>query len=387
MNDAVWSDLHKLYQTQDWINKPNLFAETAIHYFPKTGKILDLGAGQGQDSRYFASHGYTVVSTDLEESALVESADKLPDKLKSKMIIQRVDLRQPLPFQDGEFDVVYAHLSLHYFDIEMTYQILNQITRVLKPGGLLAFFVNSTTDPEYGTGRQLEPDFFQIDKTSKRYFSVASTRSFVSDFFQINLLDDLGETYKDAAKGVHHLIRFIGTKPTGLTGKYAVPCVGAILERDHNGEREVYLQTRWKPGGDPKYSGTLEFPIGRLDSAYENIFDTLSHEIKSEAGLTLRRIKNDTRMPVRSPQKDDQVFGFRPFCCVQQLKAGKPWIGFIFVCEVEPGETPRAQLSESKDPHWAKVSEVRKLFEKSPEKFFSLELPAWEYYFSKEGEA
>ncbi|HMI09616.1 MAG TPA: hypothetical protein VK497_04465 [Candidatus Saccharimonadales bacterium] len=54
----------------------------------------------------------------------------------------------------------------------------------------------------------------------------------------------------------------------------------------------------------------------------------------------------------------------------------------MFICEVEPGE-PVAQLSEAKDAKWMKVSEVEKLYEESPEKFFGLELPAWHYYFSE----
>jgi SAM-dependent methyltransferase len=383
--DQAWKDLHEHYTKTavDWIDKPSLFAQDAIKYFPKSGKVLELGAGQGQDTRFFAEHGYDVVSTDLEDSALERSKSKLPEKLQSKVTIQKLDLREDFPFGSDSFDVVYAHLSLHYFDIETTYKILNQITRVLKPGGVIAFFTNSTTDPEYGTGEQIEPDFFQIDNVTKRYFSVESTRKFISDFYQINLLDDLGETYKDAAKGVHNLIRFVGTKPKGLTEKYAVPCVGAIIERENNGIWEVYVQTRWKPGGDPKYSGTLEFPIGRLDTLYENIFDILAHEINSESGLTLKSIKGDSRTKAISPQDDDAAFGFRPFCCVQQLKDGKPWIGFIFVCVVEPGVEPKTQLSESKDAKWMPASEVEALIKTSPEKFFTLELPAWEYYFNQ----
>lgn len=381
--DQAWKDLHEHYaKTADWIDKPSLFAQDAIKYFPKSGKVLELGAGQGQDTRFFAERGYDVVSTDIEESALERSRSKLPEKLQPNVSVKKLDLRDDFPFDSSSFDVVYAHLSLHYFDIETTYKILNQITRVMKPGGVIAFFMNSTSDPEYGTGTQIEPGFFQIENVTKRYFSVESTRKFISDFYEISLLDNLGETYKDTAKGVHNLIRFIGKKPKGLSDRYAVPCVGAIIERDNNGVREVYVHTRWKPGGDPKYSGTLEFPIGRLDTLYENIFDTLAHEISSESGLTLKAIKGDSRTEPVSPQSDDAAFGFRPFCCVQQLQHGKPWIGFIFVCEVEPGIEPKTQLSESKDAKWMTASEVKALMKTSPEKFFTLELPAWEYYFS-----
>ena len=35
MTDKMWSNLHKNYQEKDWINKPTIFAEFAIKYFPK----------------------------------------------------------------------------------------------------------------------------------------------------------------------------------------------------------------------------------------------------------------------------------------------------------------------------------------------------------------
>jgi 8-oxo-dGTP pyrophosphatase MutT (NUDIX family) len=38
--------------------------------------------------------------------------------------------------------------------------------------------------------------------------------------------------------------------------------VSAIVERERDGEIEVLVQTRWKPGQDPAYSGTLEIPAG-----------------------------------------------------------------------------------------------------------------------------
>lgn len=379
MNDT-WSNLHDRYKTQDWSEKPSIFAETAIAYFPAQGDVLDLGAGLGQDSCFFAEHGYNITSTDLKEEALKERLATFPDEVKQRIAVKNVDLRHELPFDDASYDVVYAHLSLHYFDYETTVRLIGEIQRVLKPGGLLAFFVNSVHDPEYNTGEKLEDDYFQIGKTAKRYFSIETTRA-LTRYFDVSLLDDLGETYKDRAIGVHNLIRFIGKRRVQQSYAMAIPYCGAIIERTKNGEKELLMQTRWKPHADPVYSGTLEFPAGVLDKPFEDIHDTLAREIKEETGLTLKSIRQDERTPVLSAGKDDAVMGFRPYCCTQQLKNGKPWIGFVFVCEVEAGKEPVAQLSEAKDAKWMKVSDVKALYEQSPEKLFGLELPAWHYYF------
>lgn len=82
--EEVWQNLHSNYQTQEWIDKPSIFAETAIQYFPSSGKVLDLGAGQGQDTRFFAEQGYDVVSTDIEPSALDLNLSKQSATLKKK---------------------------------------------------------------------------------------------------------------------------------------------------------------------------------------------------------------------------------------------------------------------------------------------------------------
>lgn len=211
MDNNVWTDLHKLYKEQDWIDKPSIFAEQAIAYFPSKAKIFELGAGQAQDGCFFAANGHDVTATDIEDTALEMAIEKAEAK-SVKISVKKVDLRDELPFEDSSFDVVYAHLSLHYFDYETTTRLFDEIKRVLKPGGVLAFLTNSVNDPEYKTGKELEPDYFQIEKTNKRYLSENTARKFTRNF-EINLLDELGETYKDSAKGVHNLVRFIGKKP------------------------------------------------------------------------------------------------------------------------------------------------------------------------------
>ena len=56
--NQYWNKLHNKYTKEDWIDKPSLFAQSIIKYFPKTGQIIDIGGGQGQDSRFFAENEY-----------------------------------------------------------------------------------------------------------------------------------------------------------------------------------------------------------------------------------------------------------------------------------------------------------------------------------------
>lgn len=202
--DNYWADKRKAYEKSEGF-KPSIFVEFAVTYFPEgETSILELGAGRGQDSLYFAEQGYQVESTDL----VIDDDGREFSELVSR---RAVDIRQILPYKDGSFDVVYAHLALHYFDTPTTIRIFDEIYRVLKPGGVFAFLVNSINDPEYETGGKIEENYFETDGTKKRYFSEKTAREFGSKF-DIVLCDEEGETYKDSAKGIHNLVRFIGKK-------------------------------------------------------------------------------------------------------------------------------------------------------------------------------
>lgn len=162
-----------------------------------------------------------------------------------------------------------------------------------------------------------------------------------------------------------------------------IPVVSAIIQRKNNGKVEVLVQTRWKPDRDPIYSGTLEIPAGWIEK-YENVYDALRREVYEETGLKVVRIYPDVKTQTFSSH-DDESFAFVPFCCQQQLKGGKPWIGFVFLCEVENKE-PVAQSDEVKDIQWMNKTKLQELVEKNPEKIFTLQLGALSYYFSHTNE-
>ena len=71
-----------------------------------------------------------------------------------------------------------------------------------------------------------------------------------------------------------------------------LPIVSALVEREHNGEKEILVQTRWKPARDPLYSGTLEIPAGGMH-VYENVYDAVKREVLEETGLQVTRLYPD----------------------------------------------------------------------------------------------
>jgi SAM-dependent methyltransferase len=206
---TYWQQKHIKYLNEDFINKPTIFATQAIKYFPKTGKVLELGAGQGQDAIYFLEKGYDVTACDLSEFALKLAEKKIPESLKNKIEFKALDFSQTLPFEPNNFDVIFSHLALHYFNRVRTEKLFNEIYTILKPGGIFATLTNTTDDDETKRLAKIEGDYFiNPEGLKKRYFSVDSMKK-ITDKFEILLLDAQGETYKDKIKT---LIRFIGKK-------------------------------------------------------------------------------------------------------------------------------------------------------------------------------
>lgn len=193
-----------------------MFAAQVVDFFPASGTLLELGAGLGQDSRFFAEYGMRVIATDIEPTLLEINERKRTADIHDRLEFKQMDMQQTFPFQNESFDIVYAHMSLHYFDSKVTAQIFAEIARVLKPQGWLAFLVNSTSDPEYGMGTPIEPDYWLTDDKPRRFFSEASAAAFAEPYFETKFLDNSGETYQDSRKGIHHLIRFVGQKKLGV---------------------------------------------------------------------------------------------------------------------------------------------------------------------------
>lgn len=130
--------------------------------------ILELGCGNGLDTRWLASQGFSdITATDLSAEALKECARAMPS---ARLLCH--DLREPLPFAAGRFDIVIASLCLHYFAWDKTQEIVREIRRCLAPGGLMLCRLNSTRDVHHGAvgHPKIAHHFFDVHGNSKRFF-------------------------------------------------------------------------------------------------------------------------------------------------------------------------------------------------------------------------
>ncbi|MGN6624644.1 MAG: class I SAM-dependent methyltransferase [Candidatus Nitrosocosmicus sp.] len=144
-------------------------------------KMLEIGAGHGRDTIFFASNGIIVEALDYSVIA-VEILNRIAKKKKLQIQSQVFDVKnKPLPFQSGYFDAVYSHmlLNMHFSEIELHF-ILSEIRRVLKPKGWNFFSVRNYNDKFYGKGQEIEKGIYNINGFHVRFFSEEEIQDLVS---------------------------------------------------------------------------------------------------------------------------------------------------------------------------------------------------------------
>lgn len=170
-NDTYWLDNIKNNKTDflkdNWMEKykneiNNIEYKVAI----------DLGCGIGQDTKWLLDIGFDVTSCDISDIAL----NKLKELVPNSKTMQ-VDVKEKLPFDDNSIGLINANLSIHYFNMDTTIKIFNEIYRVLKPNGLFIGRMNSDKNDGYikETTKEIEKDFYY---DYGRYFRLFNKEQF-----------------------------------------------------------------------------------------------------------------------------------------------------------------------------------------------------------------
>ena len=94
--------------------------------FDLSGKMIDIACGRGEHSQGFHELGLDVWAVDMSKAAASEY-DRKDERFKSWEIG-----KEPAPFEDNTFDVVFCKSLIEHVDAE---ELLNEMARILKPGG------------------------------------------------------------------------------------------------------------------------------------------------------------------------------------------------------------------------------------------------------------
>ena len=184
-------------QSQHWeinfSNKPEMFglepsiaAKKAFKLFKEKNftNILELGAGLGRDTVYFAKNLISVEALDYSETSIKNITKKSIRLNLTKFIKPHVfDVRKKLPFKDKSIEACFSHMlycmALSNTDLK---NLNNEICRVLKPGGINIYTVRTNEDGDYKNGIYRGEDLYENDGFIVHFFSKEKINQLMDGF-------------------------------------------------------------------------------------------------------------------------------------------------------------------------------------------------------------
>lgn len=179
-SELYWNNKHVNYdrkkiKVDDWLDRfDSIIAECK-------SPVLDLGCGGGNDTLYFIEKGKKVIACDQSMNAINNIQKNFPEVLEARCF----NMLDGFEFEDDSFEIVCADLCLHYFTEKDIHMILNEIRRILVPGGHLFVRVNSVKDVNHGAGQGIEIEnhlYRTEDGMFKRFFDEEDVRRLFSGF-------------------------------------------------------------------------------------------------------------------------------------------------------------------------------------------------------------
>lgn len=171
-------------------SEPAQYAAALFHERKMHG-LLELGAGQGRDTLFFANHGFRVYALDYADTG-VDELQRLAEVsgISQSMIAVKHDIRQPLPFPDGSFDACYAHMlfCMALTTVEL-HHLSNEIHRILKPNGICVYTVRHKGDAHYKVGTHRGEDMYEMGGFIVHFFNKEKVYELASGFDILNVAE------------------------------------------------------------------------------------------------------------------------------------------------------------------------------------------------------
>jgi len=124
-------------------------------------RVLDLGCGLGRHANFFARQGFSCVGIDASESGLAYARRQAA--AAGLAIDYQVGPFYAVPAPDASFELVIAWNVIYHGDGDLVQRTIDEIRRLLVPGGLFVGSLLSKRNTRYGRGREVRPDTFVVD--------------------------------------------------------------------------------------------------------------------------------------------------------------------------------------------------------------------------------
>ncbi|MEH1860514.1 MAG: class I SAM-dependent methyltransferase [Nostoc sp.] len=110
-------------------------------------QVLDLCCGSGQTTEFLAKTSQNVTGLDASPKSLQRARLNVPEASYIEAFAEE------MPFADNLFDVVHTSVALHEMQPQQLRKIINEVYRVLKPGGVFTLVdFHAPTNPIFWPG-------------------------------------------------------------------------------------------------------------------------------------------------------------------------------------------------------------------------------------------
>ena len=170
---------------------PSLSAKKALEIFKEKNihKIVEIGAGLGRDTLFFAKNLIHTTALDYSPSGIdIINQKTKKNNLSNYISTKLFDVRQKLPFEDNSIEACYSHMlycmALTTSDLK---KLNDEILRILKPGGINIYTVRHTNDGDFQNGIHIGEDLYENDGFIVHYFSEDKVNSLLNGFKNTSL--------------------------------------------------------------------------------------------------------------------------------------------------------------------------------------------------------
>ena len=157
-------------------------------------QIIELGAGLGRDTIFFAKNSISVEALDYSPTAIKIINKKVSENRLSNLVSTKIfDVRKKLPFEDNSVEACFSHMlycmALSNSDLK---NLNNEVLRILKPGGINVYTVRNTNDDDYKNGIHISDDLYENDGFIVHFFSEEKVKK-ITDGFSFKNIESFEE--------------------------------------------------------------------------------------------------------------------------------------------------------------------------------------------------
>ncbi|WP_035779748.1 adenylyl-sulfate kinase [Butyrivibrio sp. MC2013] len=160
-----WNEYYKSGKLKK--NVPSSFAKWINSYIGCNQHILELGCGNGRDSLYFIEQGHNVIAVDGSDCAIAALNKETVDLENALFVCD--DFVKCHTLYEIPFDCIYSRFTLHAITEEQEDELLNNVCKALRFGGVFCVEARTIHDDIYGKGHEIAKNTYIYEGHFRRF--------------------------------------------------------------------------------------------------------------------------------------------------------------------------------------------------------------------------